>query len=297
MSSALAVRFENRVFAYDRWDARLPMLAHDYRENRPFPHVLLRDFLEPEAALRMAAEFPEANSDTWTQYKHANENKLGMAKRQLFPPSIAAVTDELNSREFVSWISELTGIPGLMADPMLEGGGLHQSARGGYLNVHTDFSMHHFHPNWHRRVNLILYLNPTWLDEWGGAIELWEKSATGKIAHCGAKYSPILNHALIFTTDERSLHGFPDPLTCPEGQSRKSLALYYYTVEGNRKVTGHSTDYFARPQDGWKKSALIWLDKKAVDCYSRAKARFGFTDEFASKVLGFLSRKRLRNTR
>ena len=94
----------------------------------------------------MAEQFPQSGSDAWTQYKHANENKLGLAKRQLFPPAIAAVTDELNSPEFVAWISELTGIAGLKADPMLEGGGLHQSGRGGYLNVHTDFSMHHFHP-------------------------------------------------------------------------------------------------------------------------------------------------------
>ncbi|HVI07026.1 MAG TPA: 2OG-Fe(II) oxygenase, partial [Candidatus Binatia bacterium] len=89
----------------------------------------------------------------------------------------------------------------------------------------------------------------------------------------------------------RSLHGFPDPLTCPEGESRKSIALYYYTVDPG-KVVAHSTDYFARPQDSWKKAAMIWMDKKAVDLYSRAKARFGFSDQFASKVLGFLSRKK-----
>jgi hypothetical protein len=202
------------------------------------------------------------------------------------------LTDELNAPEFVAWISELTGIPNLMADPMLEGGGLHQSGPGGYLNVHTDFSMHHFHLNWRRRVNLILYLNPGWQEQWGGALELWEKTPEGKMARCAVKYSPLLNHALIFTTDERSLHGFPDPLTCPEGQSRKSLALYYYTVEQGQKTEARSTDYFARPQDGWAKSAMIWLDKKAVDFYSRAKARFGFSDAFASKVLGFFSKKK-----
>jgi Rps23 Pro-64 3,4-dihydroxylase Tpa1-like proline 4-hydroxylase len=288
MSTARAIQSPVRLFPYHKWESALPILAAQYRKNQPYPHILLKDFLEPEIASEMAMQFPRASTEAWTQYKHANENKLGMAKRQLFPPALAAVTDELNSPEFVAWISELTGIPNLMADPSLEGGGLHQSGPGGYLNVHTDFSMHHFHTHWHRRVNLILYLNPGWHEEWGGSIELWER----KMARCGAKYSPLLNHALIFTTDERSLHGFPDALTCPEGETRKSLALYYYTVEPDKKVTGHSTDYFARPQDGWGKSAMIWLDKKAVDLYSRAKARFGFSDEFASKVLGFLSRKK-----
>ncbi len=292
MSRAQAIqdvfRDSDRIFPYGKWEGRLAALSKQYRENQPCPHILLENFLNPEIASEMAEQFPQSGSDAWTQYKHANENKLGLAKRQLFPPAVAAVTDELNSPDFVAWISELTGIPGLKADPMLEGGGLHQSGPGGYLNVHTDFSMHHFHPKWRRRVNLILYLNPDWREEWGGALELWEKN----MVRCGAKYSPLLNHALIFTTDERSLHGFPDPLTCPEGESRKSLALYYYTVEEGKKAAGHSTDYFARPQDGWGKSAMIWLDKKALDLYSRAKARFGFSDEFASKVLGFLSRKK-----
>ena len=287
MSIAHAVKAPIRPFPYDKWGTALPALAKRYRENNPCPHILLEDFLEPATALAMAQEFPQPTSDAWTQYKHANENKLGMPKREMFPPTIGAVTDELNSPEFVAWVSELTGIPGLLADPILEGGGLHQSGPGGYLNVHTDFSMHHFHTNWHRRVNLILYLNPDWQEQWGGAIELWEQ----KMTRCAAKYPPLINHALIFTTDERSLHGFPDPLTCPAGQSRKSLALYYYTVE-QQHLAPHSTDYFARPQDGMGKSTMIWLDKKAVDLYSRAKARFGVSDEFASKVLGFLSKRK-----
>jgi hypothetical protein len=292
MSALHAVARTKGFFDYEHWELLLPALARQYRDNHPCPHILLEDFIAPQSALAMATQFPPPTSSAWTQYKHANENKLGMPKRELFPPAIGAVVDELNSHEFVSWISELTGIPSLMADPMLEGGGLHQSGRGGYLNVHTDFSMHHFRPDWRRRVNLILYLNPGWKEEWGGSLELWEKGKKQEMTRCGAKYSPLLNHALIFTTDERSLHGFPDPLTCPERESRKSLALYYYTIDQSHKTTAHSTDYFARPQDSWRKSATIWLDKKAVDLYSRAKARFGFSDKFASKVLGFLSRKK-----
>lgn len=292
MTALHAVARPKRLFDYENWETSLPALARQYQANHPCPHILLEDFIEQQSALAMAHQFPPPTSEAWTQYKHANENKLGMPKRELFPPAIGAVVDELNSPEFVAWVSELTGIPNLMADPMLEGGGLHQSSRGGYLNVHTDFSMHHFHTNWHRRVNLILYLNPGWKEEWGGSLELWEKGKKNEMTRCGAKYPPLLNHALIFTTDERSLHGFPDPLTCPEGESRKSLALYYYTIDQGHKTTVHSTDYFARPQDSLRKSTMIWLDKKAVDLYSRAKARFGFSDEFASKVLGFLSGKK-----
>jgi len=269
-------------------DSEVAALAREYRHNEPFPHIHLPDFLDPLTAQAIADEFPSPNTAAWTQYKHHNENKMGMAKRELFPPRLRAVADELNSAEFVAWLSQLTGIPGLIPDPSLEGGGLHQSARGGFLNVHTDFSNHHYQKNWRRRVNVIVYLNPGWQEQWGGAIEFWEPP----MRRCAAKYPPLLNHAVIFTTDERSLHGFADPLLCPEDVTRKSLAFYYYTVDDQAKAAVHSTDYRPRPGDGWREAALIWLDKKAVDLYSRAKARLGFSDEFASKVLGFLSGKK-----
>lgn len=278
---------DSRVLDLPAWNAALPRLAGQYQDALPFPHIELGDLLNCAVASEMAAEFPAIGTESWIQYKHRNENKLGMPDRRLFPPLIGRVVDQLNSSEFVAWVSALTGIPNLLSDPSLEGGGLHQSGRGGFLNVHTDFSTHHYNRNWRRRVNLILYLNPGWLEKWGGSLEFWDTS----MDRCVAKYTPLLNHAVIFTTDERSLHGFPDPLTCPDGVSRRSLALYYYTEEREAPKV-RSTDYRSRPTDSAYERILIWLDKTAVDLYSRAKARIGFSDDFASGVLGFFSRKK-----
>ena len=274
------------LFPYEKWIPQTQTLRRQFRENRPYPHLHLRGFLDPATAAALAHEFPGLETDAWTSYKHQNENKLGLTKRSLFPPLIGEIVDELNSPAFVSWLSEVTGIPGLMADEMLEGGGLHQSGRGGFLNVHTDFSQHHYHKDWNRRVNLILYLNPDWREEWGGAIELWDRD----VRNCVVKIPPFLNDVLVFETNDISFHGFPEPTSCPESESRKSIALYYYTVNPGSKA--RSTNYVARPQDGFLKRSLIWADKEILDLYSRAKVKFGFSDEFASKVLGFLSRKK-----
>jgi len=275
-------------FPYAKWTAQTAALSRQFRENKPYPHLHLRGFLDAEVAAAMAREFPGPETDAWTRYKHQNENKLGLTRRQLFPPAIGDVVDELNSPRFVSWLSRLTGIPNLLADDTLEGGGLHQSGAGGFLNVHTDFSCHHYRKNWHRRINLILYLNPNWQEHWGGAIELWDRG----VRRCVAKIPPLLNDALIFETNEISYHGFPEPLRCPEGESRKSVALYYYTLDSGKPITARSTNYRSRPGDGPLKSALIWADKEVLDLYSRAKARFGFSDAVASRILGFLSRQR-----
>jgi 2-oxoglutarate-Fe(II)-dependent oxygenase superfamily protein len=275
-------------FRYSAWTATLPVLSKTYQANTPIPHIFIADFLETHVAAEIGEEFQDCSTVAWTHYQHHNENKVGLARRDCFPRALGAVTDELNSPEFVSWLSGLTGIPNLMADPMLEGGGLHQSRRGGFLNIHTDFSHHHYQKHWRRRLNLILYLNETWQEEWGGSIELWDS----RMHQCVVKYPPRLNHALIFNTDEASFHGFPEPLQCPEGVSRKSLALYYYTVDESAMMKTRSTNYRARPSDGYGKAAMIWLDKQAVDLYSRAKTRFGFSDRLASKILGLISKRR-----
>lgn len=288
MTTVRATTESFSLFPYSRWTTQLPELAPVYQQALPFPHIHLCDFLDADAALSAAEQFPGTSSDAWIQYKHFNENKAGLAKRELFPAALGRIVDELNAPEFLDWLSKLTGIQNLIADPSLEGGGLHQSARGGFLNLHTDFTMHHRNKNWKRRINLIVYLNPGWETEWGGAIELWDQ----KMSRCCASVPPVLNHALIFSTTDHSYHGFPERLRCPEGISRKSLALYYYTFETDSNFTGRSTDYQARPTDSQVKSALIWLDKQAVHIYSRVKEKFGISDNAASKVLGFFSRKR-----
>ena len=280
------------VFSLQRWTPPLGSLMRQYQDASPVPHIFLENFLDASIASLAAAQFPEPNTAEWTHYQHHNENKHGMTRRLLFPSSIGAVSDALNAPDFLRWLSALTGISNLIADPSLEGGGLHQSRRGGFLNVHTDFSHHHYHPNWKRRVNLIVYLNEGWEAGWGGALELWDSG----MRECIAKYPPRLNCAVIFNTDEHSFHGFPDPLECPVETSRKSLAFYYYTLDKaadlSAKATSRSTNYRARPGDGWATATMIWLDKQAVNLYSRAKARFGFSDRMASRLLDRFSRRR-----
>lgn len=261
-------------------------LSQTYRRNAPIPHIRIPQFLADAIASSAADEFPRPDNHLWTHYKHYNEEKVGLTKKEMFPPALRRLADELNSPRFVLWLSELTGIRGLVADPDLHGGGLHQCGRGGFLNLHTDFSTHYYNRNWRRRVNLILYLNPDWEPHWGGALEFWDRKVRG----CVAKYVPLLNHAVIFNTDNNALHGFPDRLQCPENVCRKSIAFYYYTQEESLRGVSRPTDYQARPGDSFKKRAFIWMDKTVVGLYSRSKAKLGFSDEFVSRFLRAISR-------
>jgi len=279
---------EQQAFNYAKWEPRLPELARAYQQAQPFPSIQLENFLDEEVARTLEREFPKPNDISWIHYKHYNENKLGKSKREEFPPNIRRVMDEFNTPRFTEFMSKLTGIPGLMADPSLEGGGMHQTERGGFLNVHADFTMHHHQKQWHRRVNLILYLNPGWQKEWGGELEFWDRD----MKRCVTKVAPNFNHAGIFNTDETSYHGYPEPIKFPEGTTRRSLALYFYTLQSDPNYVAKSTDYRPRPGEGLKSSFFIWADKKAVHAYSVLKKRLGLSDDFAGKMLGVFSRKK-----
>ena len=274
------------IFNYSKWEQHLTQNIQAYRTADPYPHIQLDNFLEPGAAEQAHAEFPSVKDEGWIHYVHLNEKKHGLNKMELLPPFIQKVIHELNSPEFTAYLSKLTGIDNLLSDDMLEGGGLHQSKRNGFLNIHADFTVHPHKPHWRRRVNLLIYLNKDWKEEYKGDLELWDRDMKG----VRKKILPIFNRCVIFNTDADSYHGVPDPIMCPENDTRKSIALYYFTEESAMPVM-RSTNYRARPQDGLK-SIGIYLDKKMVAVYTGMKRRLGINDDFISKLLNIFKSKK-----
>ena len=118
--------------------------------------------------------------------------------------------------------------------------------RGGRLGVHADFNIHK-KLGLDRRLNLLLYLNYNWQPEWGGELELWDKDVQSKVKG----YLPVANRVVVFSTTDIAFHGHPDPLNCPKGMYRRSIALYYYTKgrPAEEQSGAHSTVFKARPDD------------------------------------------------
>jgi hypothetical protein len=157
---------------------------------------------------------------------------------------------QFNSSTFTSFLEDLTAISGLIPDPHYLGGGLHQIEPGGLLKVHADFNRHE-QLRLDRRLNLILYLNRDWREEYGGHLELWNRDMT----RCEARILPVFNRCVVFTTTSLSYHGHPEPLTCPPGMTRKSMALYYYSngrPAAEESDVAHDTDFQARPGEALK---------------------------------------------
>lgn len=220
-------------------------LREQYRTAQPFPHIAIDDFFPPEVVEEVLASFPKPESIEWQQFKNARERKLASSNERLLPPAARRLIWEMNSQVFLEFLEILTGIPNLLPDPKLIGGGMHQIQRGGKLGVHVDFNRHETF-QLDRRINLLLYLNKDWREEYGGHLEMWDR----KVENCVDKVLPVFNRVAIFTTSEHSWHGHPDPLNCPEGWSRKSLALYYYTNGRPTEESSRSHDTVFRERPG-----------------------------------------------
>lgn len=276
----------HQVVDLEKLTNRLPELNGYYQKANPYPHIVIENFLQPEILEACIHEFDTLNeTDGWINYVHFNEKKRGLNKLELLPKSIQKTIHELSTPEFLQFLSKLTGIQNLQKDDHLEGGGIHQSTRGGYLNIHADFTVHPHHRHWQRRINLLVYLNKGWEESWGGKLELWDKEMKG----CVEKILPIFNKCVIFNTDPDSYHGHPEPMTCPEGQFRRSIALYYYTIEKN--PLKRATHYVARPEDKsqeWR----VKLDNRMLATYTWMKGLLGANDKVVSSVLRFFSGKK-----
>ena len=257
---------------------RIGDLRERYRSASPFPHIVLEDVVAPDVLSAVESEMSAMSNDRWNSYLHFNERKYSNTDMDTWGPTLRSLTEELLSAEFAAWLSELTGFDDLQPDATLDGGGLHRSYRNGFLNVHADFTAHHTIPNWRRRINLLFYLNSEWQPEWGGELELW----SADMGRCVTTVEPTANRMLLFTTDEASFHGHPEPLRFPDGVPRQSLALYYFTEEDD--PIARSTDYRARPDDGARRVG-IFLDKKALALYDVAKRRFKLSDDALNRVL------------
>ena len=241
-----------------------PDLRARFRAATPFPHVVI-DGLLPEDILDTVVEEspgPDANVD-WLHADRPDTIKWSIPNDWALGPTTRQVLNQFNCATFLNFLEEVTGITGLIPDPYYFGGGLHQHERGGFLKIHADF-------NWHkrlrldRRLNVLLYLNRDWQEEWGGSLELWDPAMTEKVE----SIAPSFNRMVIFATTDTSYHGHPEVMTCPPGTRRRSLALYYYTNgrPEEEKSPEHSTVYVVRPGEkkypvpSPPKPRLTWRD-------------------------------------
>jgi hypothetical protein len=235
-------------------------LRRQFDEGEPFRHLCIDGFLEPDFAREVAAAYPsfETALERGYSFDYVNERKkVQVTDSSKFPAPVERLHQAIASQEFRDQLAQITGIPNLLADPALVGGGMHVTGPHGRLDVHVDFNYVEDR-KLHRRLNILVYLNPEWHHDWGGEVELWDRD----VRRCYVSLKPVLGRCVIFETSEISFHGVT-ALTCPDGFARKSFAAYYYTREAPAGWDGkaHSTIFRARPDERLRGYVLMPAEK------------------------------------
>jgi hypothetical protein len=227
--------------------------AGGYRETFlhawPFKHVVIDHFFEPAFAERLLVEFPRFDP-------RLARNEMGEIGGKAVNPSIREISpayrelyDIIGGKPFLELMGRISGIPDLILDPRMYGGGTHENLHGQDLDPHVDFNYDEAQ-QLHRRLNVIVYLNQGWQPEWGGAIEI-HSNPRDPAANQIRAFDPIFNRCVMFETNEISWHGFPKIDLPPErrGLSRKSISIYLYTRTRPAEEIApmHGTFYIQRP--------------------------------------------------
>jgi Rps23 Pro-64 3,4-dihydroxylase Tpa1-like proline 4-hydroxylase len=231
---------------------RIEAYSAGYDSAIPTPHTVIDGFFRSDFIDPLASQFPplEQMAKIFREPMSYKGQTSDIANKA---PAFASVFETLQSAEFIAQLEVVTGIKSLLPDPVLAGGGLHQSPSSGFLDLHVDANFHPIDKTLHRRLNLIVYVSPGWDDAWGGHFELW--SARGKKPDRRIhSIPPRYNRAVIFNTTRTSWHGVA-PVRSPAGQSRKSLALFYYTKERPAEETYvDSSSIWANRSVAWKRA-------------------------------------------
>lgn len=226
-------------------------LSQDFRDQSPCKFVVLDDFLDKEIADQLFSSFPALNS-LKVKRKSLNENKVEDYHFERWDPVFSEVRDMIQSNDFLNWLSELTGISGLVTPDNSLGSGIHQGGHGSFVDIHIDVNFDPKSEMW-RRINLLIYLNKNWKKDYGGNLELWSPD----MRECKHSIAPLFNRAVIFLTDENSPHGYK-AINIPEGESRKSFYAYYYTeIDENFKYS--DSKFVSRPDDKFLKRVATKL--------------------------------------
>jgi hypothetical protein len=216
------IQLINNKNIFGNWINDITDILTSFQNAKPYEYVIIPNFLNDDYANFFSEKFPIVDN-SWHKYNNPFEVKYAFDNINTLDPILRDLFYHLSTDKLIKIFSDISNIPNLAYDPYLHGAGLHLHPRNGRLGMHLDYEKHPYLENRERRLNIILYLNKEWKDEWNGATELWNED----MSECKVK-SPIrFNTAIVFRTNDISWHGVPEKILCPENMMRKSFAYYY----------------------------------------------------------------------
>jgi Rps23 Pro-64 3,4-dihydroxylase Tpa1-like proline 4-hydroxylase len=223
-------------------------LTRQFYSNKPIRHVVIDNFLDKDFAYTISVHFP-AVKEMKTHYHGINEKKSEHSDFSNLDIAFSRLHEELSSRYFTEWLTDVTSIQDLETIDDRLGYGLHQGANNSFLDIHIDYNLHPVKKRY-RKLNFILFFNEKWENSWGGHLELWDE----KVQNCIQSISPIFNRCVIFECSDISYHGY-SRIIVPSDITRKSYYQYYF-IPAENDISFHDTIFKPRPEESAIKKLL-----------------------------------------
>jgi len=242
---------------FERLESQKEQLREEFLNAKPFPHIAIDKFLYEDEAMKLYENMPNPDPDNKIKDPFFSKNRYQYPDYRNFSPEFKKLHEDLTSDRFAKVLSYITN-EDVFIDSGFHGGGLHLGTNEAHLDMHADFNYHPKHKNWFRNLNLLLYLNKDWKEEYGGHLKL-EDARTGEKVKVGVP----MNRMVIMLCRDYTLHGY-DTLNFPEGEYRRSIASYAYTIHEKPLEKPRTTVWVAKDNPFKKALAKIWIPAVAI---------------------------------
>lgn len=198
-------------------------IGSPYLQRDPCDHTVI-DGLMPRELLRAAeAEWPDPDWPEWHLYDTEHARKYATRHRSSITPAADLMLSQMALLPVSQWFCSAHVFP----DMQLHGAGMHMLTSGGRLGLHRDAEAHPVR-DWKRELSAVLFVGD-WDPEWGGQLQLGDKAID------------VRRNRLVIFRCAGTVHGVPEPVRCPEGASRKSLALFWWSSGGGDRSATSAT--------------------------------------------------------
>ncbi len=219
---------------FEYLEANKEKLREEYMTAKPFPSIAIDNFCYEDKLNALVDNVPDIETKS-ADYAFS-KNKFEKSKIKEIAPEFEEFHREMTSDRFKDLLNYITG-EDVFVDPDLYGGGIHQGKEGSFLDMHVDFNYHPLKPTWYRNLNILLYLNRDWKEEYGGHLKL-EHSETGEKAEIGVPF----NRLAIMQCRGYTLHGY-DKINFPPGKARLSMATYAFSIHEKQLESARTTKW------------------------------------------------------
>lgn len=214
-------------------DLNLEKLSLMFRNAKPYPYVIIDDFLEPEyyenVYKYLDIFYNQRDKSKGVHYNSDVEKDKWGSYGMTMPEIMKQLFNDLKSDKTLEFLEEVTGFQNLkvVSDVNDSLAFFHVMKPGSYLGPHLDHTVDpNIRSNYHV-LNIIIYVSKKWDANWGGGTTLYKES--NNLAS-DVEFKP--NRALIFMHGPNTIHGTQAISKIAE-ENRYSIYFDYYSNDKN----------------------------------------------------------------